>query len=113
MLKKLLVVLLLTLTSSLYADTLLNIPNQDIENIDLVRINNILNAVYPLLNEAQAAQDKNARVIFNYLALRNDLQLIQYGIVQKINKGVLVPRIVTPLQNDFLTNQVTIGGSGK
>ncbi len=105
--KRLLLTLVLLSVGSAYAAT--PTPNPELENTDLVRINTILNALYPLIDEAQANQDMNQRVIFNYAALRGDVQLIQAGIAQKINGVSLVPRTITPLQNDFLDNQATPG----
>lgn len=110
--KKIVVIVLSLFLSVAYSEPLINTPNQDIENAELVRISNILNAVYPLIDQAEMAQNKNSRVVFNYAALRNDIQLMQSGIAQKINQSVLVPHVVQPLQNDFLTNQTTINNGG-
>jgi RAQPRD family integrative conjugative element protein len=79
----------------LYADT-------DLENTDLARIVNILNSINPLLDEAERQQDKTARVQFQYQALRADLNQIKIGITQKLQTTSIEPRVVMPIQGDYL-----------
>lgn len=75
------------------------------ENITLSRISNILNAIYPLINQANNEADQNARVMFQYTRLKKDIQDIQAGIAQKINHGVIEPRVVTPLNTNYVSQE--------
>ncbi len=97
------VVVLLILTvliplSIVHADT-------ETENIELIRIINILNSVSPLIDEAQRQQDKSARVQFEYEALRSDLNKIKAGIQEKLRTPNIEPRTVIPLQGDYLVQR--------
>ncbi len=81
------------------------------ENIELAQISNVLNAVYPLIAEAEKEADPNARVKFHYDWLQQDIQGIQSGIAQKINAAKIEPRVVKPLKSSFITQQnVNRGG---
>jgi RAQPRD family integrative conjugative element protein len=68
----------------------------------LSRINIILNQINPLINLAQAQEDPNARVKFQFKQLRQDVTLIQSGIAQALNRVSIQPRIVAPLAGDYL-----------
>ena len=83
------------------------IVNADVvkENATLARINSLLNAVYPLIQQAQKQAPQNTRVSFNYSALKGDVQAIQDGIAQKINASQFVPQKVKPLQTQYLVKQ--------
>lgn len=76
--------------------------DSETENIELLRIINILNSVSPLIDEAQRQQDKSARVQFEYEALRGDLTKIKTGIQEKLNTPSIEPRKATPIQGDYL-----------
>jgi RAQPRD family integrative conjugative element protein len=78
-----------------YADT-------DLENAALARIINVLNSASPLIDEAERQQDKTARVQFKYQTLRSDLNKIKTGITQKLQTTSIEPRVVTPIQGDYL-----------
>lgn len=79
-------------------------------NTTLERINQLLNQVNPLVNLAQSQEDKEARVKFQFDALRSDIARIQSGIVQAINRPTIQPRIVEPLAGDYLSTQNDTGG---
>jgi RAQPRD family integrative conjugative element protein len=74
----------------------------DLENTDLARIVNVLNSLNPLIDEAERQQDKNARVIFQYDALRSDLNKIKVGIAQKLQTTSIEPREVVSIDGDYL-----------
>jgi RAQPRD family integrative conjugative element protein len=59
-----------------YADT-------ELENETLYRIRHVLNALTPLINEAEQAQDKHARVQFRYDWLRSDIESIKRALPVK------------------------------
>jgi RAQPRD family integrative conjugative element protein len=71
-------------------------------NATLVRINTILNQVYPLINLAQKQQPASVRVKFQFNALREDIARIQAGITQAVNRVSIQPRVVKPLSGDYL-----------
>lgn len=82
--------------SQCHADT-------EIENEDLVRITRVLNSLTPLINEAEQQSDPNSRVVFNYDALRSDINKIKQGIQQKWNPTLtLDPKIVKPVDGDYI-----------
>lgn len=68
------------------------------ENLELARINSILNSVYPLIDKAQKESEPNTRVKFHYNWLRADIEKIQAAIARKINYVPLEPSIVMPLK---------------
>lgn len=68
-----------------------------------------LNALTPLINQAQQEADPNARIVFNYKQLRSDLQMIKDGINQPITSEALEPRQVTPLSGDYVSLRATGG----
>ena len=86
-------------------------PDLEKEQATLARLNNMINAMYPLIAEAEQAHDPHARLVFNYEALRHDLDDIQQGITQKIHRTTVVPRAVIPLQNDFVLDQTQPSGA--
>ncbi|VEG92561.1 RAQPRD family integrative conjugative element protein [Legionella spiritensis] len=82
-------------------------------NETLVRIINQINAIMPLLDEAQTELDPNARIqlhveSFNddqgrhYAGVREDLLMIRNGLIDYINQPVIAPRRIKPLNNDFV-----------
>jgi RAQPRD family integrative conjugative element protein len=72
------------------------------ENEELARINSVLNALYPMIDAAEAAAPANQRVTFRYDWLVKDIQAIQAGIAQKINQVPIEPRRVEPLQTQYV-----------
>lgn len=72
------------------------------ENAALARIVHELNALEPLINQAQAQQPQYTRVHFNYTQLRADIRKIKKGIQQQIKSAALEPRHVQPLSGDYV-----------
>lgn len=68
----------------------------------LAQIVQKLNALTPLINQAQSQASANSRLIFNYDALRADLDKIKAGINQPLSTNALEPRPVAPLSGDYV-----------
>lgn len=66
--------------------------------IDLARVNNLIQKTYILIDQAAINNDKNARYQFNYLALKQDLQMIQQGISNYINQIQVSPNHIQLLK---------------
>ena len=82
-------------------------------NETLVRIINQINAIKPLLDEAQSEIAPNARIRLQidgfkdaeghyHAGLRDDLLAIRNGLIEYINQPVMAPRKVKPLALDFV-----------
>lgn len=82
-------------------------------NRTLVRVINQINAILPLLDEAQAEIEPNARIRLHvdafegadgktHAGVRDDLQQVRNALIAYINKPVLEPRTVKPLAFDFV-----------
>ncbi|WP_133130230.1 RAQPRD family integrative conjugative element protein [Legionella yabuuchiae] len=82
-------------------------------NETLVRIINQINAITPLLDEAQSELNPKARIqlhieSFNdneghhHVGVREDLLMIRNGLIDYINEPVVSPRKVKPLNRDFV-----------
>ena len=82
-------------------------------NETLVRIINQINAIKPLLDEAQSEISLNARIQLHingfkdaeghyHAGLRDDLLAIRNGLIDYINQPTIAPRKVTPLALDFV-----------
>ncbi len=103
--KRTLTLMLFLISFSLHASN----PNL---NETLVRIINQINAIMPLLDEAQAEINTKARIqlhieSFNddghhYAGVREDLLMIRNGLIDYINQPVIAPRKIKPLNNDFV-----------
>lgn len=88
-------VFLLGLTSSLaHADA-------DAERESLARVIHELEALQPLLLEAEVAADPDARIQFRYDWLREDLERIRQGIQEHIDAPRSEPRLIAPLRGDY------------
>ena len=96
--KYLFAICLLALSSTVYAS------NAEM-NTTLARINTTLNQINPLINLAKQQENTNARVKFQFDALRNDISRIQSGILKAINRVSIQQRTVTPLFGDYLPTQ--------
>lgn len=94
--------------SSAYADT------QDM-NDDLVRLVAGLDALLPIIADAEGRQDKNAPVQFHFESwqdakgvwhqgLKQDVLAMRQGIIGQINEPVFSPRTVTPLSEDYVSD---------
>jgi len=87
--------------------------NQNL-NETLVRIINQINAILPLLDEAQTEINPHARIQLHiesfkdndghhYAGVREDLLMIRNGLIDYINQPVIAPRKVKPLNRDFVS----------
>ena len=104
--KKILTLILIVTSITLHA----NNPNL---NETLVRIINQINAIMPLLDEAQTELNPNSRIQLNiesfnddeghhHAGVREDLLMIRNGLIDYINQPVIAPRKIKPLNNDFV-----------
>ena len=73
----------------------------DGERAALARIVNELQALQPLIDEAAAQADPDARVRFQYDWLRQDLDRIRLGIEAHIDTPRAEPRSFPPLRGDY------------
>ena len=73
----------------------------DAERESLSRVIHELEVLQPLLLEAAAAADPEARVRFRYDWLRKDLERIRQGIQEHIDAPRSEPRAVAPLRGDY------------
>lgn len=82
-------------------------------NETLVRIINQINAIMPLLDEAQTELNSNARIQLHiesfkdneghhFSGVREDLLMIRNGLIDYINQPAIAPRKIKPLNNDFV-----------
>ncbi len=79
----------------------------------LVKIVNQLEAIKPLINQAQEQQSENPRVKVHFDSwigpdgthhngLRQDINAIQAALINAINKQSIEPRIYKPIKDDFI-----------
>lgn len=105
--KRMLTFLLILISATAHA----NNPNL---NETLVRIINQINAIMPLLDEAQTELNPNARIQLHiesftddeghhHAGVREDLLMIRNGLIDYINQPVIAPRKIKPLNNDFVS----------
>ncbi|MDI1352448.1 MAG: hypothetical protein PSV35_06710 [bacterium] len=82
-------------------------------NQTLVRIINQINAIMPLLDEAQSEIEPNTRIQLHiesfegadgqsHFGLRNDLLVIRNALIDYINKPAIEPKTIKPLALDFI-----------
>lgn len=82
-------------------------------NQTLVRIINQLNAIMPLLDEAQSEVEPNTRIQLHiesfegsdgkqHAGLRQDVLSIRNGLIDYINKPAIEPKTIQPLALDFI-----------
>ena len=67
----------------------------------LARLAHELTALEPLIREAEAQANHNARIRFQYDWLRQDLARIRMGIQEHINAPHAEPRKIEPLRGDY------------
>jgi RAQPRD family integrative conjugative element protein len=79
----------------------LAIADADGEQAALARINHELQAIEPLITEAAAQANPDARIRFQYDWLRQDLNKIQNGIQAHIDAPRSEPRTFPPLRGDY------------
>jgi RAQPRD family integrative conjugative element protein len=73
----------------------------DSEREALARLAHELTALEPLIREAEAQTNHDARIRFQYNWLRQDLSRIRMGIQEHINAPRTEPRQVEPLRGDY------------
>ncbi len=73
----------------------------DGERAVLARITHELQAIDPLISEATAQANPDARIKFNYDWLRQDLDRIRLGIQAHIDAPRSEPRTFSPLRGDY------------
>lgn len=111
MIKPLLLIALLTVafSSSSLAD------NEQMK-ATLVKISNQLEAIKPLIDEAQQEQSSNpqVKVHFNtwvdangvsHSGLKQDVEAMQSALIEAINRTSVDPRTITPINNDFINSK--------
>lgn len=96
------------LCAPVYADT-------QSMNEDLVRLVAGLDALLPIIADAESRQDPNAPVQFHFVdwrdakgikhnGLKEDVLAMRAGIVSQINQPVFAPRTLAPLANDYVSD---------
>ena len=104
--KRLLLMLMLSLPLASHA-------SEEALNQTLVRVINQINAVMPLLDEAQNEIEPNTRIQLHiesfegadgktHAGLRNDLLAIRNALIDYINKPAIEPKTIKPLSLDFI-----------
>lgn len=89
---------------------------------NLVQIINQLQAIKPLINQAQRSQPLNPRIKIHFDSwkdakgkthngLRQDIEAIQLALIKAVNRERIEPRSFAPLNNDFVGNDV-VGSHG-
>jgi len=73
----------------------------DGERAALARIAHEIEALQPLIDEAAAQADPDARIRFQYDWLRQDLDRIRLGIEAHIDTPRAEPRSFPPLRGDY------------
>ena len=73
----------------------------DAEREALARITHELNALEPLIKQAEASADQDSRVRFRYDWLRQDLKQIMDGIQSHIDAPRAQPRSFPPLRGEY------------
>ena len=73
----------------------------DAEREVRARITHELEATEPLIAEAEAQVNPDARIRFQYDWLRQDLERIRLGIQKHIDAPRSEPRTFTPLRGDY------------
>lgn len=82
-------------------------------NTTLVRVINQINAIFPLLDEAEDEIQENSRIRLHvgafegadgrsHAGVRDDLLSIRNALIDYINKPALAPKTVKPLAFDFV-----------
>ena len=73
----------------------------DGERETLARLVNELNALEPLIAQAEAQAPHEVRVKFQYLWLRQDLAKVRSGMQEHLDAPRAEPRSVPPLRGDY------------
>jgi RAQPRD family integrative conjugative element protein len=77
------------------------VADADGERAALARITHELQAIDPLIAEAAAQSNPDARVRFQYDWLRQDLERIRLGIQEHVDAPRSGPRSFPPLRGDY------------
>jgi RAQPRD family integrative conjugative element protein len=77
------------------------VADADGERAALTRITHELEAIEPLITEAAAQANPDARIRFQYDWLRQDLNRIQQGLQAHIDAPRSEPRTFPPLRGDY------------
>jgi len=77
------------------------VADADGERAELARITHELEAIEPLITEAAAQANPDARIHFQYDWLRQDLNKIQQGLQAHIDAPRSEPRTFPPLRGDY------------
>jgi len=77
------------------------VADTDGERAALARIAHELEALEPLIREAEAQANPDARIRLRYDWLRQDLSRIRQGIQEHIDVPRAEPRTVPPLRGDY------------
>ncbi|MBA1445840.1 MAG: RAQPRD family integrative conjugative element protein [Chromatiales bacterium] len=75
--------------------------DSDGERVALARLIHELEALAPLIEEASAQAEPDARIRFQYDWLRQDLARVRLGIAEHINAPRAEPRKVPPMKGDY------------
>ncbi len=77
------------------------VADADAEREVLARIDHELEALEPLIRDAEAQGNPDARIRFRYDWLRQDLSRVRQGIVEHIAAPQAEPRTFPPLRGDY------------
>ena len=77
------------------------VADADGEREVLARISHELQAIRPLIDQAASQANPDARIRFQYDWLRQDLNLIRFGIQEHIDTPRSEPRTFPPLRGDY------------
>jgi len=73
----------------------------DAEREVLARLSHEITALAPLIDEAEAQADQDARIRFHYDWLRQDLDRVRLGIAEHLSAPRNQPREIEPLRGDY------------
>jgi RAQPRD family integrative conjugative element protein len=73
----------------------------DAEREVLARLSHEIEALAPLIEEAEARTDQDARIRFHYEWLRQDLDRVRLGIAEHLAAPRNQPREIEPLRGDY------------
>lgn len=76
-------------------------PSPAAEREHLARLLHEIEALGPLIDEAERHADPDARIRFQYLWLRQDLDRVKQGIREHLQAPRAEPRQVPPLRGDY------------
>ncbi len=77
------------------------VADADGERAALARIINELQAIEPMITKAESQANPDARIRFQYVWLRQDLDRVRLGIQEHIDTPRSQPRTFPPLRGDY------------